>query len=355
MKLAKMIAPLALPRRASPRPRATLRSRGVVTLVLAQASWAASAAAQNATEREAARLLMDRGDEQVDRGDLSAALTLYQGAHEIMHVPTTGVEVARTLARLGKLVEARDAALQVSNMPMAAAEPKPFQHARAAADELARELSGQIPWLSIEVSPPEVMPISTLRIDGGVANAVSGSPYPLNPGEHSLVLSAPRYGDTSVSVALARGERRSLRLQLEPLPAARPQPLAQVPKGRAVPQSPSAGDGTGVAWPVWLGVGLSGAGILVGTVAGIVALDRASDARVFCEGNRCPPEAQPDLDAALLAAGVSNVGWALAGVGAALSLTSLWLTSRSRQAKASPSVAVSVTPHGAALICEGAL
>ena len=64
--------------------------------------------AQIGRDRETARTLMQQGRELTAKGDLKEALKRFKGADDIMHVPTTGLEVARTQAPLGLLVEARD-------------------------------------------------------------------------------------------------------------------------------------------------------------------------------------------------------------------------------------------------------
>ena len=50
----------------------------------------------------------------VATNDLEGALKRYEAAHEIMGVPTTGIEVARTRAKLGQLVEARAVAIELT-------------------------------------------------------------------------------------------------------------------------------------------------------------------------------------------------------------------------------------------------
>jgi hypothetical protein len=45
-------------------------------------------------EKETARALMDEGDRKLSKQDLRGALQAYQGADQIMGVPTTGLEVA---------------------------------------------------------------------------------------------------------------------------------------------------------------------------------------------------------------------------------------------------------------------
>ncbi len=320
-----------------------------------------SAAAQTAAERETARLLMDRGDERVDKGDFVHALDFYRGANEIMHVPTTGIEVARSYAALGNLVEARDAALEVLRMKGSPNDPAPFEAARAAAGELARELADQIPLLVIEVAPDEAVPIASLSVDGRpVPRAIWGLPSSLNPGEHLLQLVAPHYRPTDLSLTLTRGDRRTVHLEMLPLPAERTAASPGQPAAPPVAEHRAASprttpSGTRLTWPVWLGVGIGGTGLLVGTIAGIVSLERASDAREYCSGNSCSPEAGPDRDAAVQAAHVSNFGWATAALGAALSVTSWWLSGRAQPAKPTSSVSLATAPGGGLLLFRGEL
>lgn len=105
----------------------------------------ASAATPNAADRETARTYMTEGRKQRDENDLKAALRAFEAADAIMHVPTTGLEVAKTEAMLGQLVEGRDVALRVARSSPEPGEPAPFAEARAAARKLADELEGRIP------------------------------------------------------------------------------------------------------------------------------------------------------------------------------------------------------------------
>jgi hypothetical protein len=321
--------------------------------------------AQTAADRETARLLMDRADEQIERGEYESALDLYRGAHEIMHVPTTGIEVARAYEKLGKLVEARDAAVEVLRMPHATDEPAPFKAARDAADQLARSLSEQMPSLRLEIHPPEATSLATLSIDGArVPLAAVGLSYALNPSDHRLNLSVPGFHSVEQRITLVRGEHRTLRLDLTPMPTvARLETRTTAP---VVPASGLASDQgktqnasgrTALSWPAWVGIGLSAAGLGVGTVAGIVSLERASAAKSWCQGNACSPNARSDRDAALVSADVSNVGFAVGLVGAAVFATSIWLSHADapRANRAALRLGVSATPSGGTVRLSGAL
>ena len=327
--------------------------------------WAPAVRAQTETERQAARDLMDQGDLRVEQRDYAAALALFRAAHDIMHVPTTGIEVARTLVSLGKLVEGRNAALEVLRLPEGADEPRPFTIARVAADQLVRDLTLQIPTLRVVLGPPNVVPQASLRIDGVSCPQALSVPYALNPDPHRVEVTAPGFQPVELRVVLARGERESLRIELVPSP--------EKPAGRTAPAKPlpaSASERSATAlpaeapatrsptWVTWTGLGMVGAGLATGTVAGLIALDRVDAARKYCNGNQCPPEARPDREAAITAGIVSNVGWAVAGAGAVVTVAS-WLLQKPKSSRPTlaerSSVSLLPRPRGGIVTWQGAL
>ena len=322
-----------------------MRVERLLAVVLACALLAPRVAAQSAEDRQTARELMDRGDERAEQRDFVGALALYRRAHDIMHVPTTGIEVARTLANLGKPVEARDAALEVLKLAEAPDEPKPFTTARAEADDLVRELTRQIPTLRVALSPPEAALGASVRIDGVSSPGALSLPQPLNPEPHRIEVSAPGFKTIVLRVVLAPAERESLHLEMQPEPRQRPRPPAMpapvatpvhtaTPVEAATPRSSASSAPSGstasrsqIGWVTWTGVGVFGAGIVTGSVAGLIALDHVEAAREYCSGNVCTRQARGDRDAAVRAGLVSNIGWAVAGAGGVLAVTS-WLVSR---------------------------
>jgi hypothetical protein len=332
----------------------------IVPWLLLCASWAPAVRAQTEEERKSARDLMDQGDAQVEQKDYAAALALYRAAHDIMHVPTTGIEMARALVSLGKLVEGREAALDVLHLRETANEPKPFTIARVAADQLVRDLTREIPTLRVVLGPPGALPHASLRIDGVSCPHALNVPYALNPDAHLVQVSAPAFQPIELRVVLARGERQSLRIHLRPRAEPAP-PAALRPAPRLESRSeshPPLATKRSPTWVTWTGVGLVGAGHVTGTVAGIIAFDRVDAAREYCNGNQCPPEARPDREAAINAGIVSNVGWTVAGAGALVTVAS-WLLQKpksSRVAEAPRSSLVLVPgPRSAVVTWAGAL
>src|SRR5438105_2853150 len=102
-----------------------LRRTISISLAAALLLGAAAAGAEpNAADRENARRLMAEGRKKRDANDLARALQAFQAADALMHVPTTGLELAKTLAQMGRLAEAREKALAVVRTPETDGEPK---------------------------------------------------------------------------------------------------------------------------------------------------------------------------------------------------------------------------------------
>ena len=280
-------------------------------------------------EKETARGLMDEGDALAAQSDWEMALKHYRAAHQIMRVPTTGIEVARAQAKLGQLVEARTTAIEVANLPLMGKEPAVFTQAREAAAELADELESRIPSVVIEVEPREVAP--RVRIDEAeLPLAALGLPFRVNPGQHQVTASAPGYSPVEMEFTVAESERRSvpLTLVLDPsrdLASAGAQGNTLESNDGAAPSPEGSQDvgfesgvssGTDAATTRgFIALGVAGAAGLVGGGAGIYSLMKVNEAQDnHCTGSSCSSSARPLLDQATTSAWIANVGVGVAAV-----------------------------------------
>ncbi len=289
--------------------------------------------AQTKAEVEMARGLMDEGDAQAEKGDFRGALRSYRAAHTIMNVPTTGIDVARMEAKLGKLVEARKIALEIVAMPVKPREPKPFVEARDEAQRLADELETKIPRLTIEVKGAISSAPIEIKIDGrSIASEEARSPQPLDPGKHDVSVA----GMGSKTIELVERQRLTVTFDAD-APESSERPSKRV--------SPL----------VYVGFGLGGAGIIAGAVAGALSLSRANAVESLCPGGACPDQtaldkATPMNESGFVLANVSNVAFALGVVGVGLGVTGLVLSGREAKKPAdSSALHVFVGPNGALL------
>jgi hypothetical protein len=177
----------------------------------------AQAAEPTAQDRETARRLMDDGDAKAADKNHAAASLSYEKAHALMRVPTTGLELAKSYERIGRLVEARDVALEVLRMARVAKEPEVFQRARDEAIKLAGSLAGRVASLNIEVSPVAASVKISVTVDGKlVPEAALGIGFAADPGKHVVTASAPGYRTAQSEVVAKEGDHLPIALKLEP-------------------------------------------------------------------------------------------------------------------------------------------
>jgi hypothetical protein len=277
----------------------------------------------SAADKETARSLLNEGDRKRDAKDLRGALEAYRAADSIMGVPTTAIEVAKTEERLGLLVEARDTALRIARLPVAAAEPRAFQLARAAAERLASELAQRVPSIRVTVRGPSAGE-ATLQFDEAVIpRAAAGMPRKINPGPHVVVARADGYEQASAELVIAERENRELELVLSKRPNT---PGAGGDRAGALPATSAPVDrapsSSRTSPLVYVGGAVAFTGLLVGTVAGVAELRRTAEAETECGAGR--RDACSDrLDSAHGLATLSNVSLGVGALGAAVAIFAL--------------------------------
>lgn len=276
------------------------------TLVLALTALAAQASAAEPDEaaKQQARELMAQGRKSRDTADLRAALSSFSQADEIMRVPTTGLEVARTLLAFGRLVEAAKAAERVLTLPEAPDDPDAFAKAREAARELGRELEARTPRLRVAgVTAQTRLTLDGIPLEGDVASEGAR----VNPGRHVLVAEQGGKRQTrAVEVSEAAGNV-DVTFDLAP---ARPAPTPERPARKS-----SKTRGSTIAIYGLGGLAVAGVGGGIGLMLGANA--RKSDLEKTCAPH-CREDAVDQLHTTYV---LSNVAMAVGAASAAAALT----------------------------------
>jgi hypothetical protein len=268
---------------------------------------------------------MQEGRDLRDKGNAQEALKRFQAADAIMHVPTTGLEVARTQVALGLLVEARDTIAAIRRTPASPSDPEPFTAARAKAEELDKSLEGRIPSLIISVRGAAEGEKPTVTIDGvALPPAVLGLPRSVDAGHH-VVIAKTGSGEAKQEVDVADKEQKEVQLMI----VAQSPGDSQTPSDNG-PTSPEAPAGPVSHSPdVWtyVGVGVGGVGLIVGAVTGVMVLSKKPAITRECNPNQtCPSgKASNDLDSANTLATVSTVAFIAGVAGAGVAVVSLIL------------------------------
>ncbi len=274
----------------------------LLCMALAFGQASISRAEPNETQKTAARRLMDEGLARRNKGDHKGALESFRAAHALVRAPRTAVEIGRTLIDLGRLVEARAALLDVDAIPQSPDEPEPSLRARAEAKAIADDLAKRIPTLRIDISG--AASAVEVSVDERDVTKSLGAPMALDPGEHRVRATMGKVERRSV-VSLAERDHKSVTLDFAAPPEA---PRAEEPPPRTL---------------MWIGLATTGVGVVAGSVTGLLAFSRGRAAKEGCEGSRCPPSTHDDLDASRRFGTISNVSFAVAGVGAIMTVAGL--------------------------------
>lgn len=309
-----------------------IRPLAAAIAVLA-ASTVAQAGSPTAADRATARQLMLEARNLRYDGDLRGALEKFRAADALMGVPTTGLEVAKTQAELGLLVEALDTCVGVIHHPEERGEPRPFQQAREQAKTLRERLQARIPTLRFVFPAESDSSDVELRVDGVVIpQAARQVPRLVNPGDHEILLVEGTFRQRFV-VRVEEGETRDVALVL-------PQRAQSAADTQAVSPGPN-------PW-VWGGFATAAVGGAVGGVAGLLAWSDRNHLDDACPNRTCPPDEMDRVDRAKTYATVSTYALVVGGIGAAVGVGALLST---RKDPSEADVGVSVSPCSGTSLC----
>jgi hypothetical protein len=225
---------------------------------------------------------------------------------------------ARSLARLGRLVEALDKYEETQRMSLGDDAPDAFRQAVNEAKGEAEELRARIPRLLVRVRT------ASGRIEG-LKVQLDGKPLPaalldverpIDPGRHQISVTASNGETVMRYTTLAEGERAALEIPLDPAPKPAPTAAPEPVAPKAETASPPVIESSSTAPWGWIGVGAGVAGLATFAVSGAIALDKKKSLDAVCQPG-CPPNAADEIDSfrrmrttsyVSLAAGVAGIG-----------------------------------------------
>lgn len=330
------------------------------TLPLAVLTSASPAYAQDASSQDIAqaRQLGQQAQAAYDKGDFVESEKLWAAAAKLYtQAPTLTLGLARTQAKLGKVVAAQENYNKIvrewGNNPN---PPPAFKDAVEAAKNEVGAVSAKVASVTVSVEGP-TNPVVT--IDGQTVPAAAlGLKRPVDPGSHKVSATADGYkpADTTFSVVEGGSAAASLKMEKDPTAVA------------AVPGGAGAAGGTGPSSPSEPGAdtggskgstnttlaivafGVGGAGLVVGAITGLIASGKASDLKGKCgaDKNTCPPDSQSDIDSYKSMGTISTIGFVVAGVGGVTGLV-LLLTAPKSSSSAADNTRFKTVKHDAGL------
>ncbi len=270
--------------------------------MLAAVAWSVPAGARDApsdVDKDAARTLVQQGDDLMKRKNYEDALVAYRRADDIMGVPTTAIEVGRVSLLLGKLVSARNAFEKAADYPQKEGEPAPFTKAREEARRQLERVSPKIPRVTVMVEGVKEGVSATATLDDD--EVALDEEILVDPGPHSIRAEASGYVAVTEDILLDEYDVKDVTLQLDEAPT--------------------------TLWPmVYVGYGIAGAGLLVGAITGALSLRDAQTVKDACDGSgdTCPNGVPIDRSRTL--AHTSTASFVVAGVAAGIGTVGLVLS-----------------------------
>ncbi|MGC4094029.1 MAG: hypothetical protein QM756_40190 [Polyangiaceae bacterium] len=270
--------------------RSALRGLGVALLTTSLVSAYSPRVFAEAAEadREAARELASQGYEALQRKDFATAEDRFRRADKLVHAPTLVVDLARSLAGLGRLVEAYEYYELVLREGISPNTPWPWQRAYHDAERELEQIKPRLAWLTITVSgagKPAVF------IDGRrVPSAAVGVPRAVNPGNRMVAARARGFASKEQPVALSEGEHRTIELELSAKPQGapdEPEPIEVEVVDELPPPRLETASGKRTLGYVALTVG--GVGLVVGGVTSALVLSTRGDLASKCPSGVCVP------------------------------------------------------------------
>jgi hypothetical protein len=176
--------------------------RPVVALVIATSFFSSVALAGDAATAEA---LFREGRERLAAGDVQGACVKFQESQRIDASPGTLLNLATCHERDGKLATAW--AEFVAAAKLAKSRGDPTQSGEA--ERRAAALVPRVPHLTIVMAAPPIGVIIR-RDDVELGDGSFGSPLPVDPGPHRIVVSAPGHAAATLDVSLREAEAREV-------------------------------------------------------------------------------------------------------------------------------------------------
>lgn len=317
------------------------------TSLLAALAFSPVAHAQdepNAGDVAAARALGQEGVRLADSGNCTEAINKLERSEKMFHAPTTLARLGECQVLAGKLVEGTENLNRVVRESLPATAPLAFAQAQERAKKILTVAKPKIAKLKIAVAAPADAQFS-VKVDGEtVPHANLNTNRPIDPGEHLVEVSAPGYRSASARVNLGEGSVDSVALTLEVDPNAVKSTPRTAPTARSQSEivPPGADPAPKSRAPAYLTLGLGAAGIGVGTVFGVLAMNKKDDLANNCANKVCSSEQQSTIDSGKSLATISTIGFGVGvvglGVGTYLLLSGGSSSSSTRAARITPIV-----------------
>ncbi len=298
---------------------------------------APASAQSDSAKIAAARKIGFAGVKDYQAGKYAEASDKLERAYALVNAPTLGLWSGRALMKTGKWVAAAERFLEATRLPLPETNRANHEKAKKEAAQERQQLLPKIPNLVVNVTGAPASEVQ-LTIDGvAIDSALIGIAQPIDPGSHSVVATW-KGQEQKRDVQLAEAGKESIELKFDPSaaapapvpapgtgPATSPPPTTPPPSGGGSDATVDTGDGGSSNTLAYVALGVGGAGLIAGTITGVIALGKKSDLEDsgFCSGDKCGPQAHDDVDSLNSMRTISTIGFVVGAVGVGAGLTLL--------------------------------
>jgi len=241
-----------------------------------------------------ARSVAVTGREAFNAGDYETALALFRRAYTLYPAPTVVLYEARTLDKMGLMLEAIEAYMRTAQIGVASDAPEQFAEAIAAARQEERALRARVPTLTLRVDGVSLNdPNLKIAVNGRAIGAAQiGQAQRLNPGTYRISGSISAERSDQANVVLSEGQNAAVVLHLA---APSPTPPPPVISHSVEPLDEPAPGQNSLRMYAYVAGGIGLTGIGAGLVTGLMATSSHSEAEEKCPAHNCDPNgAGPD-------------------------------------------------------------
>ena len=262
-----------------------------------------------ASDATKAAALLAEGVKLRAKGDDARALERFEAADALAPSPLTGLESARALARVGKLLEARARLLQALDRPDVASNS---DAAKSDARALLVELETWTPKVNLHLrhAPSDLQ----FFVDDAPVDRYD---IRANPGKHRIVAKNASI-ERHVDVVLEKSERGEVVLDFAP-------PVESTVESTEMAWTTSSDEAPRPKPRIFTVAvfGIAGAGLVTGVVLGVIAKTKASHLDTVCVDHKCAPEQRDAVASYRHVATGATVSFVVGGVGAMIGLVSM--------------------------------
>jgi hypothetical protein len=289
------------------------------------ASARPSAPPSEGEARATARAFADKGLRLYKEGRYEEAVEAFIEAERHFHAPTVLIYRARAYEKLGLLLQAQSSYQEILNREYPETAPKAFRAAYEEAKGEIEALTPRIPTLEIVLRGATADQVQVVVDKYPVRGSSLKRPIRLNPGSHTVVVSAPHRAPDQRTVVLKEQDRQVMVFEL-PSPRPTPAPVGPRSERTAAPRDAprDAGDAGGSLVPAAIAFTAGVAGLGIGITAGALALGKKNDLDELCPDRQCGGGSEQDFGSASSLHGsavtlgtMSTVGFIVGGVATA--------------------------------------